>query len=305
MAPSRALSTLLAASLEALAIGAAADDAAALAVALHAAACVAATFGLRPRLAPRGGAWELALLGGAAFFMPLLGLLGCAALAWALPATPLPRRSGPWTITPVPPPSRKPGAGGAGQALGRRDREARMRSVLEARAECPATIRLLRRALRDPDEEVRLLAHAMLEKRTRRDWRRIEALTRQLPEAGPRRGALELRIGSAQWELVRQGLVEGESREHVLEGALAHLRAALASEGHRASLHYLLGRVHLARGETREAEAALRAALSAGLSSKAAAPWLAEIAFVERRLPDLAAACAPGPAVPRLQEFWA
>jgi hypothetical protein len=307
MAAFPALSALFAASLEALALMDAARGGTLSAVAFHAAASLVTAIGLKRRLVPAGGGWGWALLAGASFFLPLLGTLGCIGLAWALPARSMPPVMPACTLTPMPPLARLPVARDLGRALGRRDREERIGAVRAIPADDPATAGLLRQALRDADEEVRLLAHSKLEISTRAAWRRIERLTTQTSTAGSRRAALELQLGAEHWELVHQGLVEGEIREHILESALGHLRAALDGEAHRPSLHYLLGRVHLARGQGREAEAALKAALAAGMSGRTLAPWLAEAAFLDRRLQDVAglfAAGTFGPAGRRLQEYW-
>jgi hypothetical protein len=282
MAAWQVLSALLASSLEALAIVEASRGDAAAALACHAAACLATALGLGRALLPEAGWWGLALLAGTSFFLPLLGPLGFAGLAWALPA-----RSGlapaRCIYTAVPPPVWAPTAAGGVRALGRLGGEARVAFLVATQADGQAAVQLLRLALRDPDEEVRLLAHARLENATRAAWRRIDALTRRAASTGSPDAALQLRLGAEHWELVRQGLVEGEIRQHVLDCALRHLNAARLGEGHRPSLHYLLGRVHLARGDGQQAETALWAARAAGMSVKTMAPWLAEAAFVSRR----------------------
>jgi hypothetical protein len=87
--------------------------------------------------------------------------------------------------------------------------------------------RLLRLALRDRQEDVRLLAHALLEERDGQAYRAIAELERLLASApAARRGPLAFRLGEALFELCASGLVSGELESFTLRRARSLLEDA-------------------------------------------------------------------------------
>ena len=308
-----AAASLAAVGLEGLALVAALRGAWALALALHAASCGCAAASIHCRLLEGPARWSFVLVFAGTLLLPVLGALGLAAVALATPRAP--SSSGPNLVrTRVPgPPQAAVGAEPprAGSAASRtRGRQARLAAVAEARG-CsdPATIARLRRALEDPDEEVRLLAHAVLESKSRTAYRRIDQAARELQAAPPsRRTALQRELALEHWELVWLGLVEGECLDEVLGTARRHALAALDGEPRSASLHFLLGRIALRRGDSREAEWALLRAAELGLPAAQLAPYLAEAAFLARRFDlvrrGLAGVAGANETVERVRRYW-
>jgi polysaccharide biosynthesis protein PelE len=312
--PSRCMTMLAAGGFEGLAAAAVARGAGGLALGLHAISCACFAGGLHRRLLEGAPAGSFGLLFGGALFLPVLGALGLAVVALATPH----RSSSPdpeLVRTPVPGPAAAAAPAApplAARVLGRSSgREARLAAVTATRGRSdPGSIALLWGALADPDEDMRLLAHAMLESRSRTAHRAIHERTRELETAsGARRGALHRLLAEEHWELVRLGLVQGECLGHALGAARRHALAALETDPGCASVHFLLGRVALRRGEPREAESALLRAAELGLPASALEPYLAEAAFLGRRFELVRRRLAePTPAnetVDRLRRYWA
>jgi hypothetical protein len=295
--------------LEVVAVAAALGGEAGMALAAHAGGCAGLSSGLRRRLAPGRGGWSL--LFGLQAFLPVLGALGLLATElWgrsprALPALDLVRTRIPgFQDVPARTPAQAPGRAPATASRGAQVAEARKRND-------PRAIALLRRAIEDPDEDVRLVAYAVLEAKSREADRRLHETSRALEAAPPeRRADLHHRLAAEHWDLAWLGLAQGEHLAHVLEEARRHCLAALADEPRRASLHFLLGRVELRMGEPARAEAALEGAVGLGFPEEISRPYRAEAAFLRRRFDlvraHLSALPAAGgdPAVERLRRYW-
>jgi hypothetical protein len=288
--------------LEVVAAIAARDGTAAIAAAAHLGACSGIAIGVAGRLPAAAGRLAFAM----ALFVPVLGALGWIAAALVTPARD--DRPGPTVVcTAIPGPeaariraSRLPPPPGAGPAS--------ERVAAARRRDDPGAIALLRRSLADPDEDVRLVAHAVLESRHRLADRALHETACELACAPvERRAAIHRRLAAAHWELARSGLAEGDCLVHALERARHHAQAALAEPAGHASL-LLIARVALRRGSGAEAEAALTRAVELGLAPAIAAPYLAEAAFLERRFDRvrqrLAAVPAGNAAVDRIRSYW-
>lgn len=290
--------------LEAVAVIAARDGMAALALAAHLGSCAGIAIGLSGRLSTGAAAGRLAFA--MALFLPILGALGWIAAALVRPGSD--DRPGPAVVrTPIPGPeaariqaSRLRPPPGASSASTR---------VVAARGrDDPGAIALLRRSLTDPDEDVRLVAHAVLESRHRIADRALHEAACELARApAERRRPIHRRMAAAYWELARTGLAEGDCLVHALERARHHVQTALSEHPEHASL-LLLARIELGRGNGEEAEAALVGAVELGLSPVVAAPYLAEAAFLARRFDRvrhrLAIAPSGNAAVGRLRRYW-
>ena len=308
----RFTAALAACSLEGLAAAQAFQGAWPLALALHAASSGCAAASIHRRLIDGPAGWSLALVFAGMLLLPALGLLGLAALALSTP--PAQESAEPELVrTPVPPPPEPcPGAGWPpdGSAPSRTGRKARLAAVAEARGwNHPMAIARLQRALEDPDEEVRLLAHAVLESKSRTAHRRIHLVVRELEAAPPfRRPALHRQLAMEHWELAWLGLAEGACLDQALEAARRHAQTALDAEPLSASLHFLLGRIALRQGHSRQAESELLRASELGLPATLLAPYLAEAAFFARRFDlvrqGLAGADGGGETVERLRRYW-
>jgi hypothetical protein len=145
--------------------------------------------------------------------------------------------------------------------------------------------RLLKLALRDRHEDVRLLAHALLEDRDRQAYRRIEELERAMATAGnERRAAIACLLAEALCELCASGLVSGELESFTLRRARILLEEARGGAAMQSSARaaLLLGRVLLRQGEAGAARAALEESSWLGAPAALLAPHLAEAAFQVR-----------------------
>ena len=173
-----------------------------------------------------------------ALFVPVLGPLGLWALFRTLGRSAHAAGLGaPPTITRLPSlPADAPEPVGEPLGMGAlaarirhaRDANTRVKSVLGTRRlDGARATALLRVALRDPHEDVRLLAYALLEDRERQADATIRELLSTLAAAPPaRRAAINERLANAYWELCYQGLVAGELESFSLARALEHLDAA-------------------------------------------------------------------------------
>jgi len=275
-------------------------------VALHLliSACAAGLLHRKLLSGPPG--WSFALVFSAALFVPVLGLLGMAAVALHAPRDePLPEPDCILTRIPRPP-------GPANEARGglrcHPDRKARIDALAALRGRTdPRAVELLRRGLRDSEEDVRLLAHSLLESKSRAACRAIDETSRSLRDASPsQEGALHQRLAFQHWEVARLGLVQGECLAHALASARGHALSALEKDPGSHPVHFLLGQIELRLEDPARAEAALARACELGVSRAVAAPYLAEAAFLRRRV-DLVRARlvdARGSAVARVRSYW-
>jgi hypothetical protein len=176
------------------------------------------------------------------------------------------------------------------------DPEVRLRVVLACR-QLPGVIatRLLRIALRDPVDDVRLLAYAVLDGRERQIQGAIHRLLSGGQGAGSGEGgglgapapSSHARLAELFWELAYQGLVEGELLSFTLDRVLHHAREAERVRPQQRRLALLAGRALLRKGLPDQARAAFSAAVADGLPESLVAPYLAEAAFAARRPQDI------------------
>lgn len=281
------------------------------AVLVHGAAAAAAALALRARagrigldLGGRGGALLCAT---AALLMPIIGPMALAALL---------TRIGRHEFDPDPRLARAPlravahplvggGADDPNGGIGEGSLEARLRfdpdpasrtaAVLATRRLVGASDanRLLRLALSDRHDDVRLLAHALLDDRDRRASEQIDALERQLRAAtAERRGVVACLLAEALLDLGASGLVSGELEAMTLRRARAVLEEAGASargpsdvarpSAIPAKAAFLRGRVLLRQGDRQGARRAFEDSQRLGVPGALLAPYVAQLAFEMR-----------------------
>jgi hypothetical protein len=254
-----------------------------------------------------------ALLFATAFFVPFLGTLGLAAVCAFTPGTTAaPEPDCVRTRIPRPPEMVDAASPSVDrQPAGERQKRIEALTTLRGRSD-PAAIAALRQAMEDRDEDVRLLAHAMLEAKNRTAWREIDAANVALERAPEGKvGSFHRRLASQYWEVAWLGLAQGECLDHALGTARRHALAALEKDPRSASLHFLLGRIELRLGAPERAEQALLRSGELGLPANIVAPYLAETAFLRRRfdlvrsylMQPAARTTAGGPAA-RLRRYW-
>lgn len=208
--------------------------------------------------------WSPLFLFSLAFFVPLIGAVGVAAAVF--PALYLPRQRGEqaWQAMGVPELPFRPkekrldmmfSDGGLQDVLRHAPDPNQRLTAIFATRRMPGkeAIPILKLALRDPADDVRLLAYSMLDQKESRINQRIEAALGRLAGATPaRRGALHGTLARWYWELAYLGLAQGSVLEHILEQAREHTDQALRGAP-SADLHLLAGRIALEQGRLEDA----------------------------------------------------
>jgi len=141
---------------------------------------------------------------------------------------------------------------------------------------------LLRDALTDPSEDLRLLAYGMLDNKEKQLNRSIHAESTRFAAAVERsaeQGEAAQRLADLYWEFVYQDLVQGDLRAHALQQSLHYTRIALARARDDAGLHLRHGRLLQSLGKPRAARAAYDRALARGMPKTRIVPYLAEAAY--------------------------
>ncbi|MCK7551656.1 HEAT repeat domain-containing protein [Marinobacter goseongensis] len=262
----------------------------------HALACLALTVVILPLLPARYRGQPLLttlFLFSLQFAIPFIGSLGV--FVGILLALYLPRstREMPWQEMDIPELPFQPvdmdlqviySEGGLRQVL----REAqspdkRLKALLATRQMDDRTgIEILREALKDPTDDVRLLAYSMLEQKEKMLAERARKLQAAMAKTSDIDSVvLRRRLAQVWWEMAYLGLAQGGLRQYYLNNA----RTLLLELTERRSQHNdwrLLGRVELALNDIDAAEAAFNAALDAGSPAEVILPYQAEVAFLQR-----------------------
>lgn len=143
-------------------------------------------------------------------------------------------------------------------------------------------VELLQEALKDPADDVRLLAYSMLEQKEKAlasQARRLQVAIEDPDSENPL--LLKRRLAQVWWEMAYLGLAQGSLRSYYLDSArrlLLELTDALAMHND----WRLLGRIELALGNIIAARSAFDHALERGAPQELILPYQAEVAFLER-----------------------
>jgi len=267
---------------------------------VHVAGCGFAAYGLHSLMPPSQQTPRqagLLFLFATTLFIPLLGvigLLGCLLAELYFPNTPPPPP--PWISVAIPALPHQPLSIGARLDYGDGALSAMLRycpsperrlaavlAVRHLRDENDAEV--LRLALTDRVDDVRLLAYSILDRKEQSFNQRLKRLREQLPSAtDPElRAKLEKRIAQTHLEMIELGLCQGEVQVFILCEARRHVDAALAlTPSDRESL-FLLGIIALRQDELSVSEAAFLKAQVTGMSIETILPYLAELAFRQQR----------------------
>jgi len=267
----------------------------------HALACVmlcAAVWLLLPARYRYPLPWSPLFIFSLAFFVPVLGTLGVVAAIF--PALYLPRKRDKqaWQAVGIPslPFSAQQqlhspifGDGGLQDVLRHApDPDQRLAALLATRR-MPGkeAVPILKLALADPSDDVRLLAYSMLDKQESDINLRIQVALGQLPGAKVKAaGALHGTLARWYWELAYLGLAQGSVLEHVLNQANEHAELGLQA-GEGGELILLAGRIALELGNIERAEVLLAQAQENGLGSAQVLPFRAEVAFEAGRYQEI------------------
>nr|WP_150304243.1 HEAT repeat domain-containing protein [Pseudomonas saliphila] len=260
----------------------------------HALACALLAAGLWRLLPARyqqPWPWAPLLLFSLAFFIPVLGALGI--LLALMPALWFQRRreSKSWRAVSAPQLPFRPmteqrsplfNDGGLQDVLKLApDPDQRLAALLATRRMTgQSAVPILKLALRDPVDDVRLLAYSMLDQQETRINERIEALLTRLTIAqGRQKAALHAALARWYWELAYLGLAQGSVLKHVLMQARDHVESALQISSNP-ELELLGARIALEQGLPQEARLFLRRAEQGGIAAEKLTPFRAEAAFL-------------------------
>jgi len=148
-------------------------------------------------------------------------------------------------------------------------------------------IPLLRLALRDTEDDIRLLAFALLDRKEKTISTRIRQREVHLQDTSQQCPELHHGIAQDCWELVHAGLVQGEVRKHYLDRANQQIDEAIRQLPRSANLYLLRGKILLVQEKWELAFAAFQQAKYLGIDSSKIGPYLAEIAFAQNRLAEV------------------
>jgi tetratricopeptide (TPR) repeat protein len=267
----------------------------------------------------------LAALFGLNFFVPVIGLV--ATLVGVAAGSLFPQLLKPRVFNAVPLPQftvdadedvRRPrGAAARARLLNRAaPTAARVEALLALGSSgSPSTGGLLRELLADPHDDLRLLAYGMLDSREKEisgALARERRLLATAEEIEDREAAREIygRLAQLHWELVYQGLVQGDGAQFSLEQAMVYAERALRDDTSDGPRWLLIGRIRLRRGELKQANNALRNAIAWGMPRRAVLPYLAELQFLQGRYEDVRKSMLelggrPGSdALSAMQQYW-
>lgn len=163
--------------------------------------------------------------------------------------------------------------------------ETRMRALLSIQ-DLPSRVAnpIIRNMLADPSDDVRLVAYGILDSREKRINARIQAARTRLQGADPAtRLPAEKELAELYWELVYQGLVQGDLQKHAAAQSRMHFDSALKLAPEDAALWALGGRLANFAGQYERAWHAFTRAMEFGLPEVRVLPYLAEVAFRMRR----------------------
>lgn len=251
--------------------------------------------------------WSLLFIFSVSFFIPLIGMIGVALALLTALYLPRKRQIQPWEATAVPELPFKPrerrqelmfSDGGLQDVLRHaRDPDQRLTAIFATRRmRSKEAIPILKLALRDPSDDVRLLAYSMLDQRESRINQRIEhALADMENVSTERKFALHAQLARWYWELAYVGLAQGSVLDHVLQQAWGHVTSALVGNT-SGELHLLAGRIAMEQGNLDEAMAQFDLSAQTGMDAVQLAPYRAEIAFLRQRYEEIPQMLATMPA---------
>ncbi|MFK7890614.1 MAG: hypothetical protein AB8B63_07340 [Granulosicoccus sp.] len=170
----------------------------------------------------------------------------------------------------------------------------------------------LRQAMRHDDERIRLTAYNALDSKVTNLNRTIQELEASLQfKDADQRSDTWLRIASNYWELLTLSGSEPVARAQLLSKAAAAATCAVKSMPRSRNAQFVLGRISLARGNTRIAKVSLERSRELGMPADKVIPYLAECAFVEkdvkrveRLLSQLSPAAVVYPPLSAVANFW-
>lgn len=151
-----------------------------------------------------------------------------------------------------------------------------------------SAIPLLRMALRDSVDDIRLLAYALIDRKEQRISERIECARQRLtPSLSANSQYLYRCIVKDYWELAHLGLVEGETLNYVLDKACEYAQLGLQHFPNDRGLHLQYAKLLLRLKKTNQAYDEFKSAETLGVDRKKLLLYYAEIGFLQRRYSEV------------------
>lgn len=172
---------------------------------------------------------------------------------------------------------------------------------------------ILKSAVTNKNERIRLVAYQMLDKKVsslNKEIQRLEAEAQR--SSGLAKSNIHLQITNNYWELLTLEGDEPIAREQLLAKAEEHTTQAIQLQPTNINAHFLLGQISLKQGFTMKAADSFEQAQKHGMSKDKVSPYIAEAAFAERDfkklrqvLANLDPAFSSYPPFSKVVEFWA
>lgn len=168
--------------------------------------------------------------------------------------------------------------------------ELRMKALMSIQHMSPRhSAMILREVLSDREDDLRLLAYGMLDGKEKQIASRIQQARDTLQQADDSMAdyAAHKQLAELYWELVYQGLVQGDMRRHALRSVREHVQAALRAQVRDSGLWVISGRCRMLQGDYSGAMGAFSTAVAMGLSRNRAEAYLAELAFLQKHYAEV------------------
>lgn len=260
-----------------------------------ASACLALfAWALMPAAYQQPRKWALLFLFSFSFFIPILGLIGL--FVGILVAAYLPRIRSEKMFETVAIPEYVNLSGNVKiryDAGGIRARLLDQNASLESRLKAMMAIQqmpsrlsspLLRQMLTDPADDIRLVAYGMLDQREKAINQKITEELAHLEDEQPaaaRETSLR-HLAELYWELVYQGLVQGDVRKHAIGQSMEYVSQTLELTPEDPGLWVLQGKLINELGQISAAGIAFQHAIDLGYPAIRLLPYQAEMAFMQR-----------------------
>lgn len=172
-------------------------------------------------------------------------------------------------------------------------------------------IPILKLALKDLEDDIRLLAYSTLDSKETKLNEKISILQQQIATTTeqPQLGSLQKKLAELYWELSYLGLAQGALKQYVLKKAQSLAEQSIEHNQPPATLVFL-GRICLALGEYEQAHQYLVKAMASGMARRHVLPYKAEVAFCMNNFNDCRRYLSELPLQPKgselrhLQEYW-
>jgi len=151
------------------------------------------------------------------------------------------------------------------------------------------SVGLLKRAVRHPDDKIRLTAYQTLDRKVTGLNREIQRLEdRANDEQGSDKANTWLQIAGNYWELITLEKEEPIARKQLVGKAAGAAVKALEIQPDNRNAHFTLGRALLMQDKPAEAEASFKQAELLGMPREKIMPYMAEAAYDQREFKKVA-----------------